>query len=210
MRIVQVLAFVVFSALLFAGGVWAFAWWGTPRPPDPIEAGLEARSELKSPGALETAPERSSTGEIQAAPAPKSVSATIHLNSDPRGADATTSLGSSCRTPCSIELLVDGPFTVTFMHRGFAPSIIPVAIEPAQRGASVKIAPDPVFAALEPAHKAKTKPARAPASRIAPPRDAQEATSSDGLVSRGWKYLEQKAQDWQMRLGRLIHSAESQ
>ncbi|SRR6266540_1612672 len=55
-----------------------------------------------------------------------------------------TSLGSNCRTPCSIELSVDGPFTVTFTHRGFAPSIIPVEIEPAQRGASVKFAPDPV------------------------------------------------------------------
>ena len=73
MRTVQVLAFVVFSALLFAGGAWALAWWGTPRPPDPIEAGLEARPELKSPGALETAPERRSTGEIQAARAPRSV-----------------------------------------------------------------------------------------------------------------------------------------
>ncbi len=102
MRIVQVLAFVIFSALLVAGGAWALAWWGTPRPPDPIEAGLEARPEIKSPGALETAPERRSTGEIQAAPAPKSVSATVHLNSDPRGADATTSRGSGCRTPCSI------------------------------------------------------------------------------------------------------------
>jgi hypothetical protein len=209
MRIVQVLAFVVFSALLFAGGAWALAWWGTPRPPDPIEAGLEAGPEVKSPGVLETAPERRPTGEIQAAPAPKSVSATIHLNSDPQGADATTSLGSRCRTPCSIELSVDGPFTVTFTHRGFAPSIIPVEIEPAQRGASVKFSPDPVFAALEPANKAKIKPARAAASRVAPPGGAQEETSSDGLVSRGWKYLEQKAQDWQMQFGRLIHSAGS-
>ena len=209
MRMVQVLAFVVFAALLFAGGAWAFAWWGTPRPPDPIEAGLEARPELKSPGALETAPERRSTGEVQAAPAPKSVSATIHLNSDPQGADATTSLGSSCRTPCSIELSVDRPFTVTFTHRGFAPSIVPVDIEPAQRGASAKFAPDPVFAAFEPAHRAKTKPARAAASRVALPRDAQEETSSDGLVSRGWKYLEQKGQDWQMQLGRLIYSGGS-
>jgi hypothetical protein len=70
MRIVQVLAFGVFATLLVAGGAWALAWWGTPRPPDPIEAGLEAKPELKSPGALETAPERRSTGEIQAAPRP--------------------------------------------------------------------------------------------------------------------------------------------
>jgi hypothetical protein len=107
MRIVQVLAFVVFSALLFAGGAWALAWWGTPRPPDPIEAGLEAGPEVKSPGVLETAPERRPTGEIQAAPAPKSVS----VASAPCGSEfkwmVATSLGSRCRTPCSIELSVE-------------------------------------------------------------------------------------------------------
>jgi hypothetical protein len=175
MRIVQVLAFGVFAALLVACSAWAVVWFATPPPPpDAIQA------------------------------APKSAIATIHLNSDPQGTDATTSLGWSCRTPCSIELLVDRPFTVTFTRSGFAPSIIPVKVEAPKPGASdAKFSPDPVFAALQPVTtpKANAAPARIATSRPAPPRDVHDASLSDGPVSRGWKYLQQKTQDW---LGRLI------
>jgi hypothetical protein len=88
MRTVQALAWGVFAALLVVCGAWAFVWFGMSSP---------------------------STDTIQATPAPKSVTVTtIRLNSDPQGADARTSLGWSCRTPCSMELSVDGPFTVTF------------------------------------------------------------------------------------------------
>jgi len=137
----------VFAALLVVCGAWAVVWFAKSSP---------------SPDA------------IQAAPASKSVSVTtIRLNSDPQGADATTSLGWSCRTPCSIELSVDGPFTVTFTRLGFAPSTIPVQIEAAQPGASdAKFAPDPVFAVLQP-----LAPARTAASRAAPPRDVHESQS---------------------------------
>jgi hypothetical protein len=180
MRIVQVLAFGAFAAVLVVCGACALAWFGTSSPP---------------PNAIQDAPE------------PKSASAIIHLNSHPQDADATASLGWSCRTPCSIELSVDAPFTVTFTRRGFAPSIIPVQIERPQTDASeAKFAPDPVFAALQPVPppEAKNRPRRAAASPAAPPSHVHEATSSDGLISRSWKYLEQKAQAWQMQLGRLI------
>jgi hypothetical protein len=61
------------------------------------------------------------------APASQSLTVTtIRLNSDPQGADAATSPGWSCPTPCSIEFSVDGPFTVTFTRPGFAPRTIPV------------------------------------------------------------------------------------
>jgi len=153
MRTVQVLAWGVFAALLVVCGAWAVVWFAKSSP---------------SPNA------------IQAAPASKSVTlTTIRLNSDPQGADATTSLGWSCRTPCSIELSVDGPFTVTFTRPGFAPSTIPVQIEAARPGASaMKFAPDPVFAALQPLRAPKvTAPARTAASRAAPPRDVHESQS---------------------------------
>jgi hypothetical protein len=155
MRTVQVLAWGVFAALLVVCGAWAVVWFARSSP---------------SPDA------------IQAAPAPKSVTVTtIRLNSDPRGADATTSLGWSCRTPCSIEVSVDGPFTVTFTRPGFAPSTVPVQLEAAQPGAlEAKFAPDPVFAALRPLHGEKerlTRPARTAASHAAPPREVHENQS---------------------------------
>jgi hypothetical protein len=145
---------------------------------------------------------------VQAAPAPKSVSATINLNSDPQGAEATTSLGWSCQTPCSIELAVERPFTVTFTHRDFASITIPVEIE----ASDAKFSPDPVFAGLQPIPeskkpisepKKKTEPAKSVAHRAAPPREVHQETR-DGLVSRSWKYLQEKTQAWKMRIGRLI------
>jgi hypothetical protein len=159
---------------------------------------IETKKQLEA----ETAPEPKSSDEIPVATERKAVSATISLNSDPQGADATASLGGSCRTPCSIELSVQGPFTVTFTHQGFVPSTIPVQIEPAQpAGSDAKFAPDPVFAALQPvpAPKTKTKPARTAASRPAPPRNAPEATSNDGLLSRAWKYVRGTGSDVQNR-----------
>ena len=52
----------------------------------------------------------------------------VRFSSSPPGADAVTSLGWSCRTPCSMELMIDAPVTVTFTHEGFAPVTIPVQI----------------------------------------------------------------------------------
>jgi len=223
MRTLQILASGVFAALLVACGAWALAWFGTSSgPPNAIQAAaepkspkstiaLEAAAEPKSPKsiiALEVAPERESSGEIPAAPEGKSVSATIHLNSSPQGADATASLGWRCRTPCSIELSADAPFTVTFTRRGFVPRTIPVQIEPTRPGVSdAKFAPDPIFAALPPlpAPEAKSKPARSAVTSVAPPRDAHEEIPSDGFLSRSWKYLEQKRQNWQKELAKLLH-----
>jgi hypothetical protein len=131
------------------------------------------------------------------------------LNSDPQGAEATTSLGWNCQTPCSIELVVERAFTVTFTHLGFASSTIPVEIE----ASDAKFSPDPVFAALqripEPKKpisepKKKTEPAKVVAHRAPPPREVHQE-ARDGLVSRSWKYLREKTQVWQMRIGGLIH-----
>src|SRR6266700_120273 len=196
MRTLQILASGVFAALLVVCGAWALAWFGTSSgPPNAIQAAVEPKSP-KSTIALEVAPER------------QSVSATIYLNSSPQGADATASLGWRCRTPCSIELSADAPFTVTFTRKGFVPRTIPVQIEPTQPGVSdAKFAPDPIFAALPPlpAPEAKSKPARSAVTSVAPPRDAHEEIPSDGFLSRSWKYLEQKRQNWQKGLAKLLH-----
>src|SRR6266536_554138 len=187
MRIVQILAFGVFAALLVACGAWALAWFG---------------NSSGAPNAIQATPEHQSSGEIPAAPERKSVSATIHLNSNPQGADATASLGSGCRTPCSIELSADGPFSVTVTRNGFVPSTI--AVQPGQAGGlDAKFAPDPIFATLQPlpAPEAKTKPARLwPGT---PRRRRMLRNPPQG--SRSWKYLDEKRQDWQKELGRLIH-----
>ena len=90
-----------------------------------------------------------------------SFSGTIDLDSDPQGAQAATSLGSGCETPCAMEISADGPFTVTFTHPGYAPATVGVQMQTGQPGVSgLKFSPNPVFVQLAP--QAKKKPAAAP------------------------------------------------
>src|SRR6266487_2999472 len=74
---------------------------------------------------------------------------TIDLDSDPQGAQAATSLGSGCETPCAMEISADAPFTVTFTHPGYAPAAVNIRIQPGQPGVSdPQFSPNPVFVRL--------------------------------------------------------------
>src|SRR5690242_6623962 len=87
----------------------------------------------------------------------------LTIESDPPGADARTSLGASCRTPCMIPVPADQSFTVTYSLNGYLPQSIPVG----PRGAGevaydvaggttenygnaplAELAPNPVYAQL--------------------------------------------------------------
>jgi hypothetical protein len=50
----------------------------------------------------------------------------LTIESDPPGADAKTSLGPSCRTPCMIPVPADRSFTVNYSLNGYLPQVIPV------------------------------------------------------------------------------------
>src|ERR1051325_11989352 len=50
----------------------------------------------------------------------------LTIESDPPGADAKTSLGLACRTPCMIPVPADRSFTVTYSLNGYLPQSIPV------------------------------------------------------------------------------------
>jgi hypothetical protein len=110
-------------------------------------------------------------------PAPPTVQ--VQLDSTPPGADAVTSLGPSCKTPCSVSITPpDAGFSVTFNMPKFQPATVPVTVirNPGDFAtpASTTLDPSPVVAELQPAgpppkgRKAmrpkKPKPAVAPAS----------------------------------------------
>ncbi|HXN42794.1 MAG TPA: hypothetical protein VN917_01005 [Xanthobacteraceae bacterium] len=102
-------------------------------------------------------------------PGPVSLNGTIDLDSDPQGAQAATSLGSGCETPCAMEISTDGPFTVTFTHPGYAPTTVNIRLQPGQSGVSdPKFAPNPVFVQLTP--QSKRKPAVSGPQELAPKR----------------------------------------
>ena len=89
----------------------------------------------------------------------------VQLESSPPGADAKTSLGSGCKTPCSVSVPApNGPFTVSYALNKFQPASVPVNVirNPGDftTPASVTTDPNPVFAELQPA--TPPKPVRKP------------------------------------------------
>ena len=120
-------------------------------------------------------------------PAPLMVK--VALESAPPGADATTSLGPACKTPCSIDVPApDAGFSVTFASPKFQPVTVPVQVirnpGDSTSPATTIIEPSPVFAELQsaapppktrkPMRPKKPKPPQAAAAPA--PAPAQPAT----------------------------------
>jgi hypothetical protein len=92
----------------------------------------------------------------------------LQLESVPPGADALTSVGPGCKTPCSVAVNApDAGFTVTFNMPKFQPVTIPVQVQrnPGDllSADSTVINPNPVVAELRPAGpppRAARKPMR--------------------------------------------------
>ncbi len=86
-------------------------------------------------------------------PAPPTV--TVQLDSVPPGAEARTSLGPSCKTPCSVPVTADGNFSVSFTLNKYQPLTIPVQVTRVPgdftTAASISVDPNPVVGELQPA-----------------------------------------------------------
>jgi hypothetical protein len=109
----------------------------------------------------------------------------VQLESTPPGADAVTSLGPGCKTPCQVSVPApDAGFSVTFNLPKFQPATVAVQVirNPGDFStpASTTVDPSPVFAELKPAgpppkvHKAMRpkkpkKPTAAPAAAAGSP-----------------------------------------
>jgi PEGA domain len=111
-------------------------------------------------------------------PRAKSFSGLIDVRSNPEGAEVTTSLGGACRTPCSLEITAEGPFTLTFTHDGYASTTMQVRVRADGMGGRV-FSPNPVLAELapnpEPPQEAAKKPGGAAQSPPAPSKKRVEA-----------------------------------
>jgi hypothetical protein len=93
----------------------------------------------------------------------------VQLDSVPTGADARTSLGPGCKTPCSVAVPVpDAGFSVTYTLNKFLPATVPVQViripGDFSTPASTTIDPNPVVAELQPAGP----PPRAPRKTVTP------------------------------------------
>jgi hypothetical protein len=110
----------------------------------------------------------------------------VQLDSTPQGADAKTSLGPGCKTPCTVSVAApDSGFTVSYTMNKFEPITVPVRVVhvAADFGspATTNIDPNPVVAELQPsgpppkaARKKVMRPKKPkpPTGAAAPPADS--------------------------------------
>jgi hypothetical protein len=80
----------------------------------------------------------------------------VQLESVPPGAEAHTSLGPSCKTPCSVAVPVpEGGFSVSYTLNKFQPATVPVQVVRVpgdfSTPATTTLDPNPVVAELQPA-----------------------------------------------------------
>lgn len=114
----------------------------------------------------------------------------MQFESEPAGAEAKTSTGQTCRTPCTLSVAPNKEFSVTFALAGYQPQTIPVKVGKPE-GAyddSIGLTPNPVYAELEAAKpapkRAPAKPAPKPATAAAPKPAAAPAASSPWPMPR--------------------------
>jgi hypothetical protein len=84
---------------------------------------------------------------------------TIRFESQPPGAEAKTSTGETCRTPCALAMPADKPFTVTFTLTGYQPDTEQVQLTSIGDGTS-KLTPNPVLVQLTAVPPPKPKKVR--------------------------------------------------
>jgi hypothetical protein len=114
-------------------------------------------------------------------PAPPTVM--VQLDSVPPGADAHTSLGPSCQTPCSVPLTAEaGSFSVSYTLNRYLPLTIPVQVTRVPGDfttpASTSVDPNPVVGELQPA-----KPVKPPVRKMV--RKRKPASAAGAAPSAG-------------------------
>ena len=85
----------------------------------------------------------------------------LRIESEPPGADARTSQGQTCRTPCELTVPSDNELAVTVQMAGFQPQTLPVRA--GGSGGDSRLQPNPLYVELQPAAPARpARPAPAP------------------------------------------------
>lgn len=114
-------------------------------------------------------------------------SETLAIASEPPGAEAKTSLGQSCRTPCQLTVQPGSEFSVTLALGGYQSQT--VSVRPEADGATPRLAPNPVHVTLQavkPPKKpiaTKKTPVAAAARPAAPPPMASAAPTTTATAA---------------------------
>jgi hypothetical protein len=110
----------------------------------------------------------------------------IQLESTPPGADARTSMGQGCKTPCAVNVPIpETDFAVSYTLNDFHPITVPVRVSGSPAGflspGTTRIDPNPVVAELQ-SVAPPPKPARTPMRPKKPtkPKDIAGAPPAAG------------------------------
>jgi hypothetical protein len=118
--------------------------------------------------------------------------ATLRIESDPPGAEAKTTQGPACRTPCEVEVAGDKEFSVMVALEGYDAQTVLVVPEGPPAGPQdaeippgpPRVAPNPVYVELvaaraaPPAKKPPVRKKKKPATAKAAPPAAPTTTAS--------------------------------
>src|SRR5260370_37963388 len=74
---------------------------------------------------------------------------TLAIESEPPAAEAKTSLGQSCRTPCQLRVQSGSEFSVTLTLSGYQPQTVSVRPEAGGASAAPRLAPNPIHVDLQ-------------------------------------------------------------
>ena len=114
----------------------------------------------------------------------------LAIESEPPGAEATTSLGQSCSTPCQLSVQPGNEFSVTLALSGYQPQTVSVRREAEGGTAAPRLAPNPVHVDLQavappkkPVAKKKKLVATAVRSAATVPMASAAPTSAPALTS---------------------------
>ena len=110
----------------------------------------------------------------------------LAIESEPPGAEAKTSLGQSCLTPCQLSVQSDSEFSVTLALSGYQPQTVSVRPEAEGATAPPRLRPNPVHVDLQavtPKKAKKKKPVATPARPAAPPAPAVAPALSEAAPS---------------------------
>jgi len=103
----------------------------------------------------------------------------LRIESEPPGADARTSEGQTCRTPCELSVPTASELAVTVALTGYQPQTLPVRVEGG--GGESRLQPNPLYVELQPAApppKPKAPPPKKRTSTAAPPAPKAQAQAA--------------------------------
>jgi hypothetical protein len=108
----------------------------------------------------------------------------LRIESEPPGADARTSQGQACRTPCELTVPTDAELAVTVQMAGFQPQTLPV--HAGGSGGDTRLQPNPLYVELQPAAPVKpAKPAPAPKKKTTAAPGPRAQTQAAAPPSNG-------------------------